>query len=229
MGYIVIMSELYEALRSELRGLDGDLYLSHLFVPAINRDRILTLYRAYADIARIGNNVSESMIGQIRFQWWRDLLAQIEAGNSAQTPIGEAIAAQKLNHDLLRAIIDGFELGMIEPESAQKAAAMSGRALITAALEICSLTADMALIEAAGVGFELLRQSQNDTQIEAAYAHLKKAARAFNGLKRKTRLALIPVLMPVGLAHKQAQNNPRQRSLFYYQIQLLKMSVIAKI
>ncbi len=223
------MSELYETLRAELRGLDGDLYLSHLFVPALYRDRILTLYRTYADIARISNNVSEPMIGQIRFQWWRDLLNQIEAGNPAQTPIGEAIAAQQLNHDLLRTMIDGFELALIEPEKAEKAAAMSGSALLTSALEICALTADTALLETAGAGFETLRQSQSQTQSDAAHVHLKQAAQAFNVLKRKTRLSLIPVFMPIGLAYKQAQNSPNQRSLFYYQLQLLRMSVTAKI
>ncbi len=126
-------------------------------------------------------------------------------------------------------MIDGFELALIEPEEAEKAAAMSGGALLTSALEICALTADTALLETAGAGFETLRQSQSQTQSDAAHVHLKQAAQAFNVLKRKTRLSLIPVFMPIGLAYKQAQNSPNQRSLFYYQLQLLRMSVTAKI
>ena len=63
-----------ELLRQELRGLDGDLYLCHLFAPVDKRAALLTLYHLYADIARIPATVSDPMVGAIRLQWWRDLL-----------------------------------------------------------------------------------------------------------------------------------------------------------
>ena len=68
------MEEDAHILRTQLRVNDGDLYLCHLFTPADKRLRMLALYAAYTEIARIPSEVSEPMVGAIRLQWWRDAL-----------------------------------------------------------------------------------------------------------------------------------------------------------
>ena len=105
--------EMDEALlRQELRGLDGDLYLCHLFAPAAQRARLLTLYHLYADIARIPASVSDPMVGAIRLQWWRDLLDAVANGDARGTPIGEALLAQPIAKDRMLPLIDGREAAL---------------------------------------------------------------------------------------------------------------------
>ena len=98
-----------ELLRQELRGLDGDLYLCHLFAPAEKRGALLTLYHLYADIARIPASVSDPMVGAIRLQWWRDLLDAVANGDGRGTPIGEALLVNPLPKDMVLPLIDRRE------------------------------------------------------------------------------------------------------------------------
>ena len=56
------MEEDAHILRTQLRANDGDLYLCHLFTPADKRLRMLALYAAYTEIARIPSEVSEPMV-----------------------------------------------------------------------------------------------------------------------------------------------------------------------
>ena len=55
-------------LRDELRSLDGDLFLCHLFTPDERRTDMLTSI-VFMDSARIPFIVSEPMLGTIRYQW----------------------------------------------------------------------------------------------------------------------------------------------------------------
>ena len=86
------MEEDAHILRTQLRANDGDLYLCHLFTPADKRLRMLALYAAYTEIARIPSEVSEPMVGAIRLQWWRDVLGDTPDASNA-SPFVAALAA----------------------------------------------------------------------------------------------------------------------------------------
>ena len=75
-----------ELLRQELRGLDSDLYLCHLFAPAEKRGALLTLYHLYADIARIPASVSDPMVGAIRLHGGA-IVDAVANGDGRGTPI----------------------------------------------------------------------------------------------------------------------------------------------
>ena len=228
--------EMDEALlRQELRGLDGDLYLCHLFAPAAQRARLLTLYHLYADIARIPASVSDPMVGAIRLQWWRDLLDAVANGDARGTPIGEALMAQPIAKDRMLPLIDGREAALPEGTRGiaelEAEAAQIGPALMRLAAEICDASCDEALLATAGTGFELMRLVPENGEAVAARAaaFLSEACAAFNKLPRAARKSLLPVFLPIGLARRQAQHYPARRSLLMYKLVLLKMAFIGRL
>ena len=224
----------FDILRDGLRGLDGDLYLCHLFAPAEKRDALLTLYYLYADIARIPASVSEPMIGAIRLQWWRDLLDAVAEGDSRQTPIGEALLVYPLDSENILPLIDGREAALPEgtrtAADLQAEAALVGPAWLTLACRTLNdetmekLPSD--LLAEAGSGFELMRlvPQQGEAVAEKAHELLASACRTFNRLPRRQRKALLPVFLPIGLARRQAAIYPKHKSLLAYQFSLLKMA-----
>ena len=70
-------------------------YASTLFVPTARRRGLLALYAFNLDIARIPDQVSQPLPGEIRLQWWTDLLEGLDHGGVE----GHPVAAE-----LLRAI-----------------------------------------------------------------------------------------------------------------------------
>lgn len=224
-----------ELLRQELRSLDGDLYLCHLFAPDEKRGALLTLYHLYADIARIPASVSDSMVGAIRLQWWRDLLDAVANGDGRGTPIGEALLVNPLPKDMVLPLIAGREAalpgGTRSVDELQDEAQTVGPALMRLACQICGEDVPDKLLKTAGAGFELMRLAPIGAEDVAARAYglLCDAARDFNGLPRRQRKALLPVFLPIGLARRQAASFPQQRSLLIYQFILLKMALTGRL
>lgn len=225
----------FETLRQELRGLDGDLYLCHLFAPAATREALLTLYHLYADIARIPVSVSEPMVGAIRLQWWRDLLTALADGETRGTPIGEALLVHRLDKEAVLPLIDGREEALSEAdrslEQLQAEAALVGPALMRLSVHIMQADAPDDLLAKAGAGFELMRLVPQNGQEVAARAGelLKNACTDFNALPRAHRKALLPVFLPIGLAKRHAAHYPHAKGLLSYQLSLLKMAILGKL
>lgn len=228
----------FETLRQELRGLDGDLYLCHLFAPADKRDALLVLYHLYADIARIPASVSDPMIGAIRLQWFRDLLDGVADGESRGAPIGEALLVHPLAKNHLMPLIDGREAALLEGsrslEELEAEALTVGPALMRLSAQLVQADigeAEADLLMQAGAGFELMRLVPPQGEAVAAHAadYLHNACQAFNALPRAQRKALLPVFLPVGLAKRHAMHFPKTKSLLRYQFSLLKMALFGKI
>ena len=225
----------FETLRQELRGLDGDLYLCHLFAPAETRDALLVLYHLYADIARIPASVSDPMIGAIRLQWFRDLLDAVGEGESRGAPIGEALLVHPLTKEAVMPLIDGREAALPEGtrnlEELEAEAAQVGPALMRISAQILNAEADDALLTQAGTGFELMRLVPPQGEAVAARAadYLRAASKAFNALPRAQRKTLLPVFLPVGLAKRHAAHFPQTKSLLRYQFSLLRMALFGKL
>ena len=73
---------------------DRDRYLTALFAPSAIREKLLTLYAFNAEVARIRETVTEPMIGQMRLQWWRDVITAVSEGKGAPKghPVAEPLA-----------------------------------------------------------------------------------------------------------------------------------------
>ncbi|MEQ1929826.1 MAG: squalene/phytoene synthase family protein [Parvularculaceae bacterium] len=66
-----------------VRDGDEDRWLAAQYAPLKQRRRLIALYAAYLEVARVRSQVREPPLGEIRLQWWRDGLASIAAGKTA--------------------------------------------------------------------------------------------------------------------------------------------------
>lgn len=74
-----------------LRDHDRDRWLTTLFAPAPVRSALQALYAFNAEIARVRELVSDPLPGEMRFQWWRDVLAGHGRGEVQAHPVAAAL------------------------------------------------------------------------------------------------------------------------------------------
>ncbi|MGI8567841.1 MAG: phytoene/squalene synthase family protein [Methylocella sp.] len=74
-----------------LRREDKDRWLASLFVPLERRRHIHALYAFSLEIARVGEIVSEPLLGEIRYQWWRDALDGTNESDARANPVAAAL------------------------------------------------------------------------------------------------------------------------------------------
>jgi phytoene synthase len=105
---------------TEVRAADPERFFAAMFAPPDQREGLFALYAFNLELARIRDSVSESLLGEIRLQWWRDTVESIAAGpgvGRARHRVSEALAAATRAHDLppagLLRLIDAraFDLG----------------------------------------------------------------------------------------------------------------------
>jgi phytoene synthase len=80
-----------EPLLELVRGADRDRYLAALYAPEDRRGDLLALYAFNAEISGIRDRVSQALPGEIRLQWWRDVIAAQNPGAGAGHPVAEAL------------------------------------------------------------------------------------------------------------------------------------------
>jgi 15-cis-phytoene synthase len=97
-----------------VRGHDFVRYASTLFTPADQRRGLLALYAFNVEIGRVRDQVSQPLPGEIRLQWWTDMLAGQGRHQDQDQDHGGA-EGNPVAAELLRAI-DAFRLP-IEPLS----------------------------------------------------------------------------------------------------------------
>ena len=82
------------SLAALVRHHDRDRYQTALFAPARRREALLALYAFNYEIARVRETVTQPMLGQIRLQWWREVLGTAYAGAPArQNPVAVSLSA----------------------------------------------------------------------------------------------------------------------------------------
>ena len=81
----------YQACANMLRGEDPDRYFACLFAPDDKRKHLFALYAFSLELARIREIVSDPMMGEIRMQWWRDVLSGEGRGEVNANPIAAAL------------------------------------------------------------------------------------------------------------------------------------------
>ena len=87
---------------NEVKRHDHDRYLAALFLPAEKRAAGLALIAFNLEIARTREIVSESVLGQIRLQWWRETIDGLYDGTPREHPVVETLHATIREHDLPR-------------------------------------------------------------------------------------------------------------------------------
>ena len=113
------------AVRTIARDGDLDRYVSVLFAPGARREHLFALYAFNVELARIGEQVSEAQLGEIRLQWWRDAFDRASSGETTGQPVADAIGFAvrecKLSQQSLAGLIDArrFDVSVkIMPDTA---------------------------------------------------------------------------------------------------------------
>ena len=156
----------FHTLAARASAADHDRYLCALFAPPAARAALFALNLFNAEIARTRETVSEPMLGQIRLQWWREVIDEIYQGRARRheiaEPLAEAIRAHKLTRGYFDRLIDAREGDLDEapPESMaalEKYAEESAAPLISLALEEVDADANalQELARHSGIGWAL--------------------------------------------------------------------------
>ena len=78
---------------TSLREHDRDRWLAHLFAPEARRPALAALYAFNVEIARIRELVSGPMPGEVRLQWWADVIEGQGRGEVSAHPVAAALLA----------------------------------------------------------------------------------------------------------------------------------------
>ena len=82
--------------RDMVARLDRDRALVLRLAPADHADALAAIFAFNLEIARVREAVSEAMLGDIRLQWWRDALGEVEAGTPRRHPVVQALARARM-------------------------------------------------------------------------------------------------------------------------------------
>jgi 15-cis-phytoene synthase len=83
-----------------VRNQDFARYAVTLFVTADKRRALLALYAFNVEISRVHELVSQPLPGEIRLQWWTDMLAGAGHGDVAGNPVAAELLRAIQTHDL---------------------------------------------------------------------------------------------------------------------------------
>jgi phytoene synthase len=118
-----------------VREADRDRYLAALFAPAGRRGALFSLYAFDIEISRIRDLAREPMPGEIRLQWWRDVLEGQRAGEAAANPVAASLLAtlarNRLTATKLIALVEAHRFDIYD-EPMPTLAALQSYALNTA-------------------------------------------------------------------------------------------------
>ncbi len=107
------MNPAFSACGEIARTQDPDRYLSALFASPAEREALFAVLAFNHEVAKTRDVVSETMLGQIRLQWWREAIDGIVAGAPRQhevvQPLAEAFQLFGLERDPFDEILDARE------------------------------------------------------------------------------------------------------------------------
>ena len=130
-----------------LRDTDRDRYLACLLAPADRRGSLAALYAFHAEIARVRDIVHEALPGEIRLQWWREVLEGERRGEALANPLAAALLACVEAHRLpVPVLTDMIEARIFDlyDDPMESRAALEGYAGETASalIQLASLVLD---------------------------------------------------------------------------------------
>jgi 15-cis-phytoene synthase len=87
------MQDVFAYCAELVRETNRDRYLASLFAPEQHRGALHALYAFDSEIARVRDLAREAMPGEIRLQWWREVLGGERGGEAAANPVAAALLA----------------------------------------------------------------------------------------------------------------------------------------
>jgi len=126
-----------------VRAGDKDRWLASLFAPADRRAHLHALYAFNLEVARVRELAREPMAGEIRLQWWREVIAGTRPGEAAANPVAaallETIARFGLSSQTLADLIEARAFDLYDdPMPSMEAFAGYGRRTAAGLIELAA-------------------------------------------------------------------------------------------
>jgi 15-cis-phytoene synthase len=83
-----------------LRSADRDRFIATLFAPAPNRDALYALYAFNVELAHVRDRAHEAAAGEIRLQWWREVVQGERRGEAMASPVAASLLNTIESHRL---------------------------------------------------------------------------------------------------------------------------------
>jgi len=83
-------------------------YAATLFLPAASRRPVLALYAFNVELSRIRDHITQPLPGEVRLQWWRDLIESEARGSAEANPVAAELLVAIGQHDLPREQLSRF-------------------------------------------------------------------------------------------------------------------------
>jgi len=74
-----------------VRKADRDRFIGSLFAPPQHRNALYALYAFNTEVARVRDLAREAMPGEIRLQWWHEVLGGERGGEARASPVAAAV------------------------------------------------------------------------------------------------------------------------------------------
>jgi 15-cis-phytoene synthase len=85
-----------------VRTADRDRFIATLFAPVERRGALHALYAFNAELARVRDAAHTALPGEIRLQWWSDVVDRQRDGEAQANPVASALLATMESHRLAR-------------------------------------------------------------------------------------------------------------------------------
>lgn len=218
----------YAYCETLIREGDKDRFLADLFAPAKARPHLHALQAFNLEIASVRHRVTEPMAGEIRLQWWRDVIAGEGRGEGpVAAALLDTVRRFELSGAALARIIDAqaFDFAdeaMAELAALENYAANAAGTLFQLAAHVLA-GGEFASYEAAarpaGVAYDLATMRRTAVSTHAwkgqARLHFDDAMAKVPALPRGARTAFLPLaLVPLYLARDEVGQWRRQWALW---------------
>jgi 15-cis-phytoene synthase len=108
-----------------VRSADRDRFLSSLFAPAEHRGALHALYAFNVEVARVRDVAREPLPGEVRLQWWSDVIGGERGGEASANPVASALLAVIERHRLpatkLQTLIEAHRFDLYDEPMARLA------------------------------------------------------------------------------------------------------------
>jgi phytoene synthase len=144
-----------------VRQADRDRFIAALFAPADRRDALAALYAFNIEITRVREAAREVLPGEIRLQWWSDVLAGERREEAGANPVAAALlttidknwlGTEKLNALIAARRFDLYDEPMATIADLEDYAAHTSSDLIELAARILGVDAEAAA-QPAGIAY----------------------------------------------------------------------------
>jgi phytoene synthase len=186
----------FEHCRRLVAETDKERYWASLYAPADRRAALYALYAFDHEIARVPAIVREPMAGEIRLQWWRDVLERKRDEEAAANPVAAALLETVAHHRLpvarLTELIDARAGDLYEEPDKDFEGAAVGRygTIVALAAQILGVQGDT--VEHCAHHIGLARGYAETGMAEQARSHLDAAQRLLPQIVQDAFPALLP-------------------------------------